>query len=121
MPLKITVKSFEALHIGTATVTVRTEGYTLIEIEGDLPVLRGDDYVEPGGNPDIYTQLYVLLQEAYLLNDFDYRKDEYFSLLGTLLEQDPAARAIIEDINRWLAVSNPYKALKAAGRLLGKR
>ena len=119
MPLKVTVKSFGTIRIGTSKITIQSEGQTTIEIEGTLPVLRDDDFVEVDPNPDEAMRLYALLQDAYLKDDFSRRQSEFANCVTELLAAKPEAQAQIAAVNRWLAEGNIYKALKASGPLIG--
>ena len=119
MPLEVMLKPGDCIYIGTAKVIVRSDQYTKLSIEGALPVLRQDDFIELGDNPTKARQLYVMLQDAYLHDNLSSRQAEYIGYVTALLQDDPAAGPIVGRANRWLEQGNLFKALKAFGALLG--
>jgi flagellar biosynthesis regulator FlbT len=119
MPLKVTVKSFGTIRIGTSKITVRSDGNTMIEIEGTLPVLRDGDYVDIPADADAAMRFYALIQDAYLKDNFDARQSEYQRCSVELLAHRPETGAQLEAVDRWLRAGNVYKALKASGPLIG--
>ena len=119
MPLEVMLKPGDCIYIGMAKVVVRSDQYTKLSIEGTLPVLREDDFIELGDNPSKARQLYVMLQDAYLKNNLSSRQAEYIAHVTALLQDDPAAEPIAGRANRWLSQGNVFKALKVFGSLVG--
>ena len=118
MPLEVLLRPGDYIFIGTAKVVVRSGDYTKLAIEGSMPVLRESDFVELGDAPTRARELYVMLQEAYMQDDFGTRQDEYAERVSALLRQSPSAAATVASINGWIGKQNLYKALKAARPLV---
>lgn len=118
MTLKITLKPREQIYIGSARVSVDSESQTRINIEGELPVVREKDYLAADKAITTARKLYLVLQRAYLNNDFASVTDEYFRLVGMMISAQPAAHTYITAINGKLGEQKLYAALREARTLV---
>jgi flagellar protein FlbT len=90
----------------------------LLLIEGELPVVRERDYLPAEKATSTARQLYLVLQRAYLQDDFDSYRDEYFRLVGMHLSAQPTASPYIMEVNSMLGEKRLYAALRASRKVV---
>ncbi len=117
MPLKITLKPQERLFIGTSSVIVVADRLMDVVVDGDQPILRERDFLEPEYATSDARRAYLALQDSYLTKSIETGRDEYLGSIASLLAAKPDANHLVRDINVHLTAGDLYKALRAA-RLL---
>ena len=120
MGLKLSISPGEKFIIGTAVVK-NNGGKIELEIENDVPVIRGKDILSP---KDVITpcqHIYYQLQILYLGGKLDdiYVQD-YWAAVKPVVEAAPSLTHIIHDINSLVLSGKFYQALKAAKKLLAE-
>ena len=120
MGLKLTIAPGERLIIGTAVV--KNNGSKMeLEIENDVPVIRGKDILSP---KDVITpcqRIYYELQVLYLGGKLeDVYVQDYWAAVKPVVEAAPSLTLIIHEINSLVLSGKFYQALKAAKKLLAE-
>ncbi len=121
MALKLTMKPGEQLLIGNSRFMVVSDATCTIVVEGDAPVLRADEAIEPERAVTPLQKLHYCLQQIYLTGDIKAHHDGYFGLTQALLIQQPHLAGWISDINRLLIEGALYRAVKAASKMSKQR
>jgi flagellar biosynthesis repressor protein FlbT len=99
MPLRFDLGPFEKLYIGTAVLTNSHER-ACVAIEGNLPILRGKDVLQPELANNSLEKLYCCLQKIYLEQAF-------------ALKEEPSLYSRLKELDALFVGGEQYKALKA--------
>jgi flagellar protein FlbT len=121
LALKLTMKPGEQLLIGSSRLTVVSEATCTVIVEGEAPVLRADEAIEPDQAVTPLQHLHLCLQQMYLTGDTKAHLDGYFELTKALLIQQPHLAEWISDLNRLLIEGANYRAVKAASKMSKQR
>lgn len=118
MGLKLSISPGEKFIIGNAVVK-NNGGKMELEIENDVPVIRGKDILSP---KDVITpcqRIYYEIQILYLAQKLDdiYVQD-YWKAVKPVVEAAPSLTLLIHEINTLVLSGKFYQALKTAKKLL---
>jgi flagellar protein FlbT len=117
MALKVELKPFERVIIGTSVVT-NGEHRTRLYIEGESPILREKDILTPETADTPAKRVYLAIQMMYLENDIDQFKDTYFALVEDIVRAAPSATKMVDAINAEIVGARLYRALKETKKLI---
>ncbi len=112
MTLKINMKPRESVHVGDSTITIASGGNVTLLIDGDVPVLRGSEWIDEPAIDDLLPRIQYIIQQMYLLKDISGFHEEYFALAQKLTEADAEMAQLLAKINLHLVKGEFYKALK---------
>jgi flagellar biosynthesis repressor protein FlbT len=110
--LRLLIKPGEKIHFGTSSITVVAEQVVTVIVEGAIPVIRNNDYMEVHQATTAARRAYLALQEIYLQDNVTVGSDDYFANVKSLLAYLPAAADLVTQINGHLVSNEFYKALK---------
>ena len=117
MSLKVELKPHERLIIGSCVVT-NSDQRTRLFIDGSAPILREKDILTAETANSPARRIYFAVQLMYLDNDISKLRGEYFELVNDIVTAAPSCIPIVDEINNDILTGAPYKALKAAKRLI---
>ncbi|MCX5516030.1 flagellar biosynthesis repressor FlbT [Kaistia algarum] len=117
MALKLELKAGERLHLGDCVV-VNEGGRARLLIEGDWPVLRGKDVLEPERADSEAKRLYLAVQSMYLTRRPGRFIADYARLSREIVSRVPERRAQVEVVDGLVASGRFYLAMRAAQRLI---
>jgi len=115
--LKVELKPHERLIIGSCVVT-NSDQRTRLFIDGSAPILREKDILTAETANSPARRIYFAVQLMYLDNDISKLRGEYFELVNDIVTAAPSCIPIVDEINNDILTGAPYKALKAAKRLI---
>lgn len=115
MALKINIKGGDSLLIATSKLTIASEGYTTVIIEGDLPVMRESESIKLHDANSPWKLICYHIQQHYLTGQPDLSRivRKNGEILGS--EDQEAYETILELLDKGQA----FKALKIARRQAG--
>lgn len=120
MGLKLSISPGEKFIIGTAVVK-NNGGKIELEIENDVPVIRGKDILSP---KDVITpcqRIYYEIQVLYLGGGIaDAYVQDYWEAVKPVVEAAPSLTMLIHEINTLVLAGKFYQALKTAKKLLAE-
>lgn len=115
MALKINIKGGDSLLIATSKLTIASEGYTTVIIEGDLPVMRESESIKLHDANSPWKIICYHIQQHYLTGQPDHSR--IVKKTGeTLGSEDRGTHEIILEL---LNKGQAFKALKMARRQAG--
>ena len=117
MTLKLTLKPGESVFIGTTRMTVDSRSTCIVYIDGDAPILRANEMLDPAGSDQPLQRFRYVLQEMYLKNDFVTLIGDYFDAAAALVTSRPDAREGVARANQLLATGALYEALKVGKQM----
>lgn len=117
MALKVELKPFERIIIGTSVVT-NGEHRTRLYVEGDSPILREKDILTPETADTPAKRVYLAIQMMYLESDIDQFKETYFTLTDEIVRAAPSTTLMVDAINTEIARGKLYRALKETKKLI---
>src|SRR5690348_6234603 len=112
MPLRFDLGPFEKLHIGTAVLTNSHER-ACVAIEGNLPIMRGKDVLQPELANNSLERLYCCMQKIYLEQAFAENQGSYLALMVQALKEEPSLYSRLKEVDALFVGGEQYKALKA--------
>ena len=136
MALKLSLPPGESLHIAggmqfefnrrtevfitrgdsTQGASISFDGRDFVfDRRGDLPFIRGRDYVHPEEDKGLTTEFIFALQRHYLE---DGSEEHIQDAASKLVESDPAAKPLVVQVIRELYKDNIFGALSLAARNL---
>jgi flagellar biosynthesis repressor protein FlbT len=119
MVLKIELKPFEKISLGpVASVITNADQRTILNISGDVPILREKDIMEEQNANTPCKKIYFLVQSMYMAPDPKIYSDQYFGLIRDIQNAAPSTKAFFVKINEMIRDGSYYKALKAARQLI---
>ena len=95
MPLRFDLGPFEELHIGRCMITNSPER-SLFVVEGDMPILRGKEFLPEAAARTPLEKLYRCIQQMYLEEAYDKYQGRYLQLAAECLRNDPTLSAELE-------------------------
>lgn len=117
MPLKITLKPRESIHIGQSTITIVSDQISTLLIDGQAPVLRPEHFISPQAAHTPLQKLHLVLQRMYLGDAIELHHGEYFALAAKVMAQSPAMADRICAIHQLLLDGQVYEAVKQVSRM----
>ena len=110
--LRIDLGPFQELHIGRCIIK-NSQERSLFAVEGNMPVLRGNEYLPETGARAPLQKLYYCIQQMYLEEAQDKYQCRYLQLKADCLRNHPNLSAEIETADRFIKNGNFYRALKS--------
>src|SRR3954453_22948683 len=95
MPLRFDLGPFEELHIGRCMITNSHER-SLFAVEGDMPILRGKEFLWEGAANSPLEKLYYCIQQMYLEEAYDKYQGRYLQLAAECLRSYPTLSAELQ-------------------------
>ena len=117
MPLRFDLGPFEKLHIGK-TVLSNSHERACLALEGDVPVMRGKDVLQPETASNSLEKLYCCMQKIYLEQAFAEHQGSYLALLVQALKEEPSLQAELKQLDALFHAGKHYKALKGLKSLI---
>lgn len=113
MTLKLTLRPGEAVHIGKVRIVVEARSTSVIYIDGDAPVMREAECVDPADAAPLNRMRYVL-QQMYLENDRLGWLGGYYAAAAALLVAMPLEVREIDRISGLVGAGDLWGAVRAA-------
>jgi len=117
MALKLELKAGERLRLGDCVVVNGGARATLL-IEGDTPVLRETEIIEPAHADSAAKRLYLAVQSMHLSRRRGGFLTDYAFHAGEIAAASPALKPLIDTIDDLVAAGRYYKAMRAARHLI---
>ena len=118
MALKVELKPYEKIIIGSCVITNTEQRAKLLIEGGRIPILREKDILTPATADTAAKLLYLAVQLMYISQDPQDHHPVYFDLMRDLLTAMPSAAACVQEINNHILSGDYYKALKEAKKLI---
>jgi flagellar biosynthesis regulator FlbT len=112
MPLKISLKPKESIHIGRSRITVVSAQISTLLIDGEAPVLRSDQVIAAEAAQTPLQELHLVLQRMYLEENVEAHHARYFTLAAQLMIEAPELAQDICTTNQLLLDGFVYEAVK---------
>jgi flagellar biosynthesis repressor protein FlbT len=117
MPLRFDLGPFEKLHIGK-TVLSNSHERAYLAFEGDVPIMRGKDVLQPETACNSLEKLYCCMQKIYLEQAFAEHQGSYLTLMVQALKEEPAFHGELKKVDALFHAGEHYKALKGLKSLI---
>src|SRR5215831_14907674 len=117
MPLRFDLGPFEKLHIGTS-VLANSHERAYLAIEGNLPILRGKDVLQPESASNSLEKLYCCMQKIYLEQALAENQGSFFALMVQSLREEPSLYSRLKEVDALFLGGEQYKSLKALKTLI---
>src|SRR3954451_18034229 len=117
MPLRFDLGPFEELHIGRCMITNSHER-SLFAVEGNMPILRGKEYLPETAACSPLEKLYHCIQQMYLEEAYDKYQGRYLQYAAESLRSDSTLSAELEAADRLIAAGDFYRVLKSLKKLI---
>ena len=118
MALKVELKPFERIIIGSCVIT-NTDQRARLLIDGDnIPILREKDILTAETANTPVKRLYLCVQMMYLEDDIPKYQDLYMGFVKDLLEAVPSFRKSIETASKLILSGSLYTSLKEIQKLI---
>lgn len=114
--LKLAIKPGEKIYIGRSTLLIRADTTVTVYIDGDQPVLKDREAIDPQTAVTPVAQLHLLLQEMYLHGQATHHMVRYRELTQIVEMQSAESANLVKTIERWLIEDNHYMAIRAVAR-----
>ena len=114
--LKLAIKPGEKIYIGRSTLLIRADTTVTVYIDGDQPVLKDREAIDPKTAVTPVDQLHVLLQDMYLHGQATQHMVRYRELTQIVQMQSAESANLVKTIERWLIMGNHYMAIRAVAR-----
>ena len=116
MALRFDLGPFDELHIGKC-VLKNSHERALFVVEGNTPILRAKDVLEPALAVSSLEKLYCCVQRMYLEEAHEELQGSYLALAAGSLKEDPTLYAELHAADQLIADRQYYKALKGLKKL----
>ena len=117
MPLRFDLGPFEELHIGRCMITNSRERSQFV-VEGDMPILRGKEFLPETAARNPLEKLYRCIQQMYLEEAYDKYQGRYLQLAAECLRNDPMVSAELEAADQLITAGELFRALKTLKKLI---
>ncbi|HCE22373.1 MAG TPA: hypothetical protein DF282_07630 [Hyphomonas sp.] len=114
--LKLAIKPGEKIYIGRSTLLIRADTTVTVYIDGDQPVLKDREAIDPQTVATPVDQLHLLLQDMYLHGQATQHMVRYRELTQKVAVQSTECANLVKTIERWLIEDNHYMAIRAVAR-----
>ena len=88
-------------------------------VEGDMPILKGKEYLPESAAQSPLEQLYYCIQQMYLEESREKYQGRYLQLAAQSIRADPKLSSDLETADQLITAGDFYRALKALGKLAG--
>jgi flagellar biosynthesis repressor protein FlbT len=117
MPLRFDLGPFEELHIGRCMITNSHER-SLFAVEGNMPILRGKEFLPDTAARSPLEKLYHCIQQMYLEEAYDKYQGRYLQLAAETMRDDPQLSSDLEAADQSMRAGDFYRALKNLRKLI---
>src|SRR5665647_2133236 len=117
MALRFDLGPFDELHIGKC-VLKNSHERALFVVEGNTPILRAKDVLEPALAVSSLEKLYCCVQRMYLEEAHEELQGSYLALAAGSLKEDPSLSAELHAADQLISNRKYYQALKGLKRLI---
>jgi flagellar biosynthesis repressor protein FlbT len=117
MPLRFDLGPFEKLHIGR-TILINSHERAYFALEGDVPVMRAKDVLQPALASNCLEKLYCCMQKIYLEQAFAEYQGSYLALVVQALKEEPSFYAELKQVDALFHAGEPYRAIKRLKKLI---
>ena len=116
MALRFDLGPYDQLHIGKC-VLKNSHERALFIVEGEMPILRAKDFLQPALAASSLEKLYCCIQQMYLEEAHEELQGSYLALAARSLTEDPTLYAELQSVDQLIASRQYYKALKGLKKL----
>src|ERR1700737_543272 len=116
MALRFDLGPFDQLHLGRC-VLKNSHDRALFIIEGEMPVLRANAFLQPALAESSLEKLYCCIQQMYLEEAHEELQGSYLALAARSLTEKPTLYAELQSVDQLIASRQYYKALKGLKKL----
>ena len=117
MALRFDLGPFDQLHLGRC-VLKNSHERALFIIEGEMPVLRANAFLQPALAASSLEKLYCCIQQMYLEEAHEELQGSYLALAARSITEDPTLYAELQTVDQLIASRQYYKALKGLKKLI---
>ena len=117
MPLRFDLGPFEELHIGRCMITNSHER-SLFAVEGNMPILRGKEFLPESAARTPIEKLYHCIQQMYLEEAHDKYQGRYLQLAAECLRNDPMLSAELEAADQLIRAGDFFRVLRTLKKLI---
>ncbi|WP_024511979.1 flagellar biosynthesis repressor FlbT [Bradyrhizobium sp. ARR65] len=117
MPLRFDLGPFEKLYIGRSVLT-NSHQRTCFVLEGDTPILRAKDFLQPSAATNSLEQLYCCIQQMYLEAAPASYQGSYLRLMVQATKDEPSLCSELNAVDGLVTGNKYYKALKDLKKLI---
>jgi len=117
MPLRFDLGPFEKLHIGK-TILLNSHERAYFVFEGDVPIMRGKDVLQPELARNSLEELYCCIQKLYLEEAFAEHQDALSALMAKALSDEPSLLSDLKQVEALVMNREHFKALKRLKSLM---
>ena len=117
MPLRFDLGPFEKLHIGK-TVLLNSHERAYFAFEGDVPIMRGKDFLQPELAGNSLEKLYCCIQKVYLEDAFAEQQGVLSLLMVKALGDQPALQSALREVEGLIGSREYFRALKRLKKLI---
>ena len=116
MALRFDLGPYDQLHIGKC-VLKNSHERALFIVEGEMPILRAKDFLQPALAASSLEKLYCCIQQMYPEETHEELQGSYLALAARSLTEDPTLYAELQSVDQLIASRQYYKALKGLKKL----
>jgi flagellar protein FlbT len=117
MALRFDLGPFDELHVGKCVIKNSHER-ALFVVEGDMPILRGNAYLQPALANRPLEKFYCCIQKMYLEETHEELQGSYLALAASSLREDPGLYTELGSVDQLVADRQHFKALKALKKFI---
>jgi flagellar biosynthesis repressor protein FlbT len=117
MPLRFDLGPFEELHIGRCMIT-NSQVRSLFAVEGNMPILRGKEYLPATAARTPLEKLYHCVQQIYLEEAYYKYQGQYLQFAAESIRDDPRVSSDLKDADELIRNGDFYPALKNLRKLI---
>ena len=117
MPLRFDLGPFEELHIGRCMITNSNER-SLFVVEGNMPILRGKEFLPEVAARTPLEKLYHCVQQMYLEEAYEKYQGRYLQLAAECLRNDPMLSAELGAADQLIIAGDFFRVLKSLKKLI---
>jgi len=118
MALRFELGPFDQLHLGKC-VLKNSHERALFIVEGEMPILRANAFLQPALAERSLEKLYCCIQQMYLEEAHEELQGSYLALAASSLREDPTMYAELQTVDQLVAARQHYQALKGLKKLIG--
>lgn len=117
MPLRFDLGPFEELHIGRCMIT-NSNDRSLFVVEGNMPILRGKEFLPEAAARTPLEKLYHCVQQMYLEEAYEKYQGRYLQLAAECLRNDPMLSAELGAADQLIIAGDFFRVLKSLKKLI---
>ena len=117
MPLRFDLGPFEELHIGRCMITNSHER-SLFAVEGNMPILRGKEFLPETAARGPLEKLYHCIQQMYLEEAYEKYQGRYLQFAAESMRNDPRLSSELEVADQLIRAGDYYRVLKSLRKLI---